>query len=347
MTLLKRTLLLVISLLVVTVLVTAGVIAVSARQSILAQAETDSRIIIEEFARAVGLGKEIGQELEVILAQQQSAEASLKFLLPTLAQAVGMSEEELMDRLAEITGYTALQDFAAQRIEQGVWLGQFIDRLLSENVSAIWIVDRTLDIETFRAVLDWQQGSALKAIDRDAFQTAMDEQRIETCYDGRFLKVVAPITDAEGYVIGGTLVAIPIERVEEALRQQLQLTAVVAVVVLGVGLLVSVILARRVTRPVAQLTAAAADIEAGIFAVEDLAGAAQRPDELGQLARVFQRMAREVYAREQRLKQEVQQLRIEIDEVKKARQVMEITETEYFQHLREHAREMRERAKGE
>jgi hypothetical protein len=45
MTLLKRTLLLVTSLLAITVLVTAGAIAVSAHQSILAQAETDSRVI--------------------------------------------------------------------------------------------------------------------------------------------------------------------------------------------------------------------------------------------------------------------------------------------------------------
>jgi HAMP domain-containing protein len=346
MTLLKRTLLLVISLLVVTVLVTAGVIAVSARQSILDQAETDSRIIIEEFARAVGLGEEIGQELEAILAQQQSAEVYLRTLLPMLAQATGMNEEQLKAQLAEVTGSAALQDFAARRIDQGVWLSQFIDRLLSENVSAIWIVDRALDIEMFSAVPDWQQGSALKAIDRDAFQTAMDEQRIETYYDGQFLKVVAPVTDAEGNVTSATLVAIPVERVEEALRQQLQLTALVIAAVLSVGLLVSVILARRVTQPVAQLTAAAADIESGIFAMEDLAGAAQRADELGQLARVFQRMAREVYAREQRLKQQVQQLRIEIDQVKKARQVAEITETEYFQHLREHAAEMRNRAKA-
>jgi HAMP domain-containing protein/AraC-like DNA-binding protein len=346
MTLLKRTLLLVTSLLVVTVLVTAGVIAVSARQSILAQAETDSRVIIEEFARAVSLGREIGKELETIFAQQQSAEVYLTTLLPTLARATGMSEEQLKAQLTEVTGYANLQDFAARRIEQGVWLSQFIDRLLGENVSAIWIADRTLDVEMFSAVPDWQQGSALKAIDQNAFWTAMDEQRIETYYDGRFLKVAAPVTDAEGTVTSGTLVAIPVERVEEALRQQLQLTALVAAVVLSIGLLVSVILARRVTQPVAQLTAAAADIEAGIFAMEDLAGVAQRPDELGQLARVFQRMAREVYAREQRLKQEVQQLRIEIDQVKKARQVAEITETEYFQHLREHAAEMRNRAKA-
>jgi HAMP domain-containing protein/DNA-binding phage protein len=345
MTLLKRTLLLVISLLVVTVLVTAGVVAVSARQSILAQAEMDARVITQEFARAVGLGKEIGQELEAILAQQQSAEAYLTSLLPMLARATGLSEEQLKAQMTEVTGYAALQDFAARRIEQGVWLGQFTDRLLSENVSAIWVVNRSLVIGLFGAVPEWEQGSTLKTMDQDTLQAVMAADRTETYYDGRFLKVAAPITDAKGTVTGGTLLAIPVERVEDALRQQLQLTALVAAVVLSVGLLVSAILARRVTQPVANLTAAAADIEAETFEVEKLTAIAQRPDELGQLARVFQRMAREVYAREQQLKQEVQQLRIEIDEVKKARQVAEITETEYFQHLREHAREIRERTK--
>jgi hypothetical protein len=38
---------------------------------------------------------------------------------------------------------------------------------------------------------------------------------------------------------------------------------------------------------------------------------------LGQLARVFQRMAREVAIREQRLKRQVEELRIEIDETRR------------------------------
>jgi hypothetical protein len=44
-------------------------------------------------------------------------------------------------------------------------------------------------------------------------------------------------------------------------------------------------------------------------------------------------MATEVRAREQRLKQEVRKLRIEIDEASAARQVAEITETAYFKDL--------------
>ena len=97
-------------------------------------------------------------------------------------------------------------------------------------------------------------------------------------------------------------------------------------------------------RQVASLTDAAAAVEAGAFDPGCLADVAQRADELGQLARVFQSMAREVYAREQRLKQQLQELRIEIDEVKKAQQVAEITETDYFRELSEKAQRLRARA---
>jgi signal transduction histidine kinase len=54
-------------------------------------------------------------------------------------------------------------------------------------------------------------------------------------------------------------------------------------------------------RHVDQLTRAAADLEAGTFAPECLAPVAARTDALGQLARVFQHMAHEVFAREQHL----------------------------------------------
>jgi GAF domain-containing protein len=51
--------------------------------------------------------------------------------------------------------------------------------------------------------------------------------------------------------------------------------------------------------------------------------------------------AREVQAREQRLKQQIEALRIEVDEAKKQREVYAITESEYFTDLRENARKMR------
>ncbi len=96
-------------------------------------------------------------------------------------------------------------------------------------------------------------------------------------------------------------------------------------------------------RQVATLTAAAAALEAAAFAPESLTEVTARGDELGTLARVFERMAREVQAREDKLKKEVQALRVEIDEARKARQVDEITQTDYFQQLRQKAQTLRER----
>lgn len=92
---------------------------------------------------------------------------------------------------------------------------------------------------------------------------------------------------------------------------------------------------------VGRVVDAAGAVEAETFEPESLDAVAARDDALGQLARVFQRMAREVAERERRLKAEVQQLRIEIDEAKAARQVAEITETDYFRDLQEKAARLR------
>lgn len=97
-------------------------------------------------------------------------------------------------------------------------------------------------------------------------------------------------------------------------------------------------------RQVARLTDAAGAVETGTFDVASLAEVGERTDALGQLARVFQHMAHEVYAREQRLKQQVQELRIEIDRSRASSQVAEITETDYFRELQERARTLRARA---
>ncbi len=94
-------------------------------------------------------------------------------------------------------------------------------------------------------------------------------------------------------------------------------------------------------RQVAHLTDAAAAVETETFDPESLTDVAARSDALGQLARVFQRMVREVYARQQRLQQQVQELRIELNEVRQKTQIAEITETDYFRDLQSKARDLR------
>ena len=96
-------------------------------------------------------------------------------------------------------------------------------------------------------------------------------------------------------------------------------------------------------RQVDRLTDAAASLENDSFDPDTLADVANRSDALGQLTRVFQRMAREFYVRERRLKQQVAELRIEIDKTKQAEQVEQITGSDYFKQLRGQANDLREK----
>jgi CRP-like cAMP-binding protein len=97
---------------------------------------------------------------------------------------------------------------------------------------------------------------------------------------------------------------------------------------------------------VAQLTAAAAAVEAGVYEPESVAEVALRNDPLGQLARVFQGMIRQVFAREQQFQRQVQELRIEVDHARQARQVSQITGTDYFRQLRGKASDLRNLLQG-
>lgn len=69
---------------------------------------------------------------------------------------------------------------------------------------------------------------------------------------------------------------------------------------------------------VEKLTNAAAAVESSRFEESQLHSVLQRADALGNLARVFQRMAREVVAREQRLRQQIEQLKLDVEDQRAA-----------------------------
>jgi CRP-like cAMP-binding protein len=66
-----------------------------------------------------------------------------------------------------------------------------------------------------------------------------------------------------------------------------------------------------------------------------------RDQTIASLAADFARMAAQVKEREEELRQEIAQLRIEIDETKRKRQVDEIVESDFFQDIQARARELR------
>ncbi|MCU0569476.1 MAG: DUF3365 domain-containing protein [Oculatellaceae cyanobacterium Prado106] len=151
-------------------------------------------------------------------------------------------------------------------------------------------------------------------------------------------------------VLGTQILYIPAQEVFNHARQAVLLSVFIfmGVFALVIGLLHR-LLQRRVIQPLqpmAQLaeklsTEALTYDEAQTLERQGLGSISRRQDELGQLGRAFQRMVHEVYQREQKLKQQLQSLRVQIDDRRRSQQVQEIESTEYFQKLQQDAKEMR------
>jgi len=116
---------------------------------------------------------------------------------------------------------------------------------------------------------------------------------------------------------------------------------IAVIVVASVAVLVALLLARSIVKPIGALTKTATELEQGDYNLDELNQVSKSDDDIGNLVRVFTKMAEEVKAREQKLKQQLVELQIEIDQAKKERQVAEITETDYFQELQKKAKQMR------
>ena len=151
-------------------------------------------------------------------------------------------------------------------------------------------------------------------------------------------------------IIATQIIYIPASKVFESFRQAFSLFISIFVAIFTlVILLINYLLKRNVIQPIKPMAQLAQKIstntmiydEAEKFELKHLGAIALRTDELGHLGRVFQKMVREISAREQRLKKQVQELRIEIDEAKRVRQVDQIADTEYFQKLCQEAKDIR------
>ncbi len=122
-----------------------------------------------------------------------------------------------------------------------------------------------------------------------------------------------------------------------------------SVLIVGViTAIIALLLGLSISRPIHALTAAAQALEDDDFDSHvlelhhNLAQLADTQDDIAQLIRVFLEMAEEVRMRDQRLKMQVEELRIEIDETKRANHVAEITENEHFQQLQQKIQKIRE-----
>lgn len=154
-------------------------------------------------------------------------------------------------------------------------------------------------------------------------------------------------------VLGTQIVYVPAQAVFQAAKQSFASVMVLFALVFAIALIcLNALFKPLVVQPVQSLAKISEKLaNEDIQNPEDLDQAesrkltrvVNRQDELGQLGQVFQRMVNEVIARQQRLRQQIRDLRIEIDESRKAKEVKDIVETDYFQSLQEKAKQIRKR----
>jgi len=161
---------------------------------------------------------------------------------------------------------------------------------------------------------------------------------------GSWVSGYAPVKDSRGNIVGGLGIDFRADYVDQV-KQGIRDSVVAAFGITYAVLFVMVFLiSGTLTQPIITLTKAAERIGEGDYE-QNLSHLTKGriSDEIGTLARVFEIMVSKVYQREQSLIRTVQELKIEIDEVKRQKQVSEIVDSDFFQDLRSKAQAMRNR----
>jgi len=168
---------------------------------------------------------------------------------------------------------------------------------------------------------------------------------------GAWVSAFAPIRDSNGEVVAALGVDFEADYVKEIQAQILQRIYIAFGITYAVLLFMVYAGTQLFARPITTLTNAAeyigeAEYETGLKELESVQTSKTFPDEIQTLQSVFQGMVDKVYKREQTLRRTVEELKIQVDEAKRKKQVDEIVETEFFQSLREKADKLRAQQKS-
>lgn len=163
---------------------------------------------------------------------------------------------------------------------------------------------------------------------------------------GAWVSAYGPIRDSQGVAVGAVGIDFAADYVGQVQQQIRNGVLQAFLVTYGVLLVLILALSRVLTRPIVKLTRMASCVANGWYD-QDFSDLVSRAglgrDEITSLAETFVVMVDKVREREESLKQQVAELKIEIDEVKRQQQVGEIVDSDFFQDLRHKAQVIRNR----
>jgi methyl-accepting chemotaxis protein len=133
-------------------------------------------------------------------------------------------------------------------------------------------------------------------------------------------------------------IAVPQHAVTAPATEMQRNGLMISVIVATLACVAALYLSHRIVHPLRQLVFGVKHFAEGDLTYQmDI----QVGNEVGELAKAFNTMAGKLYQRERRLKQTIDEMRIEIDVGNKVKEVKRITETDYFRHLQTSARELK------
>ncbi|MEJ0016155.1 MAG: PP2C family protein-serine/threonine phosphatase [Acetobacteraceae bacterium] len=144
---------------------------------------------------------------------------------------------------------------------------------------------------------------------------------------GGWIDVAAAMPDQYGVPAGVALARLSTVALDTLFASYLRAGGATALGVLLVGILLSVVMGRRIAAPMMRIADAAGAVDTRSFVPGALATVTARRDELGYLARTFEVMAEQVFAREEDLERQVRQrtaeLQLRNDQLDAARRRLE------------------------
>jgi len=295
----------------------------------LVSARLEADFIVEELAEGLGDGGDVSSifivdEYGIVLAHSDPNSAWLFRSLVAL-------EPDLAESIAK--GY--VMDNSCPEDDQACW-----DAALSKYEILSIPAAQPLG-QVLQADFQDGQGSSTRYCYPDSVDAAIDE----SCENGNWhTAAYRVVTDP---YTGKSLFSI-VADVSEAtyLNAAKQRTTTSILSGLGAALLLvvsSVFVARSLAKPINRLSDVAEELELDEpFEEAKLADLANQSDELGNLARVFSKMAVVVQERERKLKKRVMELQITIDESRRQEEVDRLTENDFFKDLQAKAKKLRQ-----
>lgn len=250
--------------------------------------------------------------------QQPQSYAFWDLLTGDVQQVVQQAQKRDMDnRIFKYVGVTGVDQprivevgLSADQlteIEQALGLEYMVQSLVSGgDINAIWVFSSSLETLAWGSVLSADQAQEPTDTEMQLLQQVYNSGETHSYTDQGQLVVMTPIPHSDGWQQGVTLLRLPLAGLQQAQADLIKLTVKVTLLVILLSMLLAVVLARRVTRPLQQISHAAKAVEQGQFSQVALGEAKQRTDEFGQLAQVFEKMAHTVGQREAWLDEQVQ-----------------------------------------